>query len=89
MGNSFNYLTSQMFSCFIYKTKGGVPAVAQWVKNPTAAVWVYAEAWVWSPAWHSGLQGSGIDAAAIQVSAMARIQSLAWELSYAAGVAIK
>ena len=24
----------------------GVPAVAQWVKNPTAAAWVTAEVWV-------------------------------------------
>ena len=28
----------------------GVPAVAQWVKNPTAAAWVTMEAWVRPPA---------------------------------------
>ena len=32
----------------------GVPAVAQWVKNLTAAVQVTAEVWVWSPARCSG-----------------------------------
>ena len=39
----------------------GVPAVVQWVKNPTAAAWATAEAWVQSPAWCSGLnKGSGV-----------------------------
>ena len=33
-----------------------VPAVVQWVKNPTAAVQVAAEMWVRSPAWRSGLK---------------------------------
>lgn len=54
--------------------KYGVPAVAQWVKNPVAAVIVTVEAWVLSPAQCSGLKD--------------QIQSLAQELSYAAGVAI-
>ena len=34
-----------------------VPAVAQWVKNPTAAAWVATEAQVQSLAWKSGLKG--------------------------------
>ena len=29
----------------------GVPAVAQWVKNPTTVAWVTVEAWVQSPTW--------------------------------------
>ena len=32
------------------------PAVAQWVKNSTPEAWVTVEAWVWSPACHSGLK---------------------------------
>ena len=40
----------------------GVPAVIQWVKNPSAVA---------------------------QVAAVAQIKSLAWELSYAAGIKIK
>ena len=28
----------------------GVPAVAQWVKTPTAVPWVAAEVWIRSPA---------------------------------------
>ena len=36
--------------------KYGVPAVAQWVKNPVAAVIVTVEAWVLSPAQCSGLK---------------------------------
>ena len=31
--------------------------MTQWVKNPTAATQVIAEAWVRSPVWHSGLKG--------------------------------
>ena len=34
----------------------GVPAVAQWVKNPTAAAWVPVEVWVGSPAQNRGLK---------------------------------
>ena len=33
----------------------GVPAVAQWVKNPTAVAWVIAELRILSPAQCSGL----------------------------------
>ena len=34
----------------------GVPAVVQWIKNPTAATWVSVEVQVWSLVWHSGWQ---------------------------------
>ena len=47
-----------------------------WVKNLTAAAWIAAEVWV---------EGSGIATAAVQVTAVARIQSLAGELPYAMG----
>ena len=36
------------------KIKIGVPAMAQWVKNPTAAAQVAAEVQVGSPAWCLG-----------------------------------
>ena len=35
------------------------------------------------------VKGSGVATAAAQIAAAAQIQSLAWELSYAMGVAIK
>ena len=57
--------------------------VAQWVKNLMAAAQVAAEAQVQSPAWGSGCQGSGVATAA------AWIQSLARELPYGTGAAIK
>ena len=38
----------------------GVPAVAQWVKNPTAAAWVSAETGIRSPALHRGLKDMGL-----------------------------
>ena len=44
--------------------------------------------WVQSPAWHNGFRSS-IAAAVAKVSVMAQIQSLAWELPYAVGVAEK
>ena len=53
---------------------------AQWVKNLTAVAWVTAEAWVQSPVLCSGLKDSAL---------LAQIQSLAWELPYALGTAIK
>ena len=58
----------------------GVPAMAHWVKNPTAAAGVSVEEEVQSLARQSGLKGSGIAAAAAQVAAVARIQSQAREL---------
>lgn len=33
-----------------------VPAMAHWVKIPTAVVWVSVEEWVQSPALHRGLR---------------------------------
>ena len=35
----------------------GVPAVVQWIKNPTAVAQVAVEAQVQSPAWHNGFKG--------------------------------
>ena len=51
--------------------------------NPTAAVWVTAEAWVRSLAQCSGLKDPGL------VTAAAQIQSLAQELPYTVGVVLK
>ena len=59
----------------------GLPAVAQWVKNLTAGALVTAEAWVRSPAQHSGLK----DLALPQLWCRSQLQ----ELTYAMGVAIK
>ena len=47
-----------MWDAIGYKVILGGPAVAQWVKNPTAVVWVSAEAWVPSPARQSVLRDS-------------------------------
>lgn len=57
--------------------------MVQWVKNPTVATWVAAQAQVLSPARH---KGSGI--AVTYVAGVAGTQSLARELPYAVGVAI-
>ena len=38
------------------KESSGVPAVAQWVKNPAAVAWVAVEVWVPSLAWCSRLK---------------------------------
>ena len=61
--------------------------MAQWVKDPTAAAWVAAEAWVQSPTGCSELRTRYCHCCGIGQAA-ALIQSLAWELAYAAGVAI-
>ena len=64
--------------------------MAQWVKNMTAATQVSSEVWVRSPLWHSTLKNPlFLQLQLTQVEAMARIQSLAWELPYAAAIAIK
>ena len=55
----------------------GVPSVVRWIKNSTTVAWVAVEAQVLS------LLG------AVQAADAARIQSLAWELPYAVGEAIK
>ena len=61
-----------------------VPAVAQWVKNPTAMAWIAAEAWVPSLAQYSGLK-----ATAARRSQLWLIQSLVQKLPYAMHSAIK
>ena len=45
-----------MFHLYSKAFFAGVPAAAQWVKNPTAAVQVTGEMPVQSPAWPSGLK---------------------------------
>ena len=67
----------------------GVPAVAQWVKNLTAVAWVAAEAAGSIPGPAQWVKRSGIDVAVAQATAEARAQSLARELPYASGMAIK
>ena len=57
--------------------------MAQWVKNPTAVTQVAAEVQVGFLVQRSGVKGSSV------VGAAAWIQSLAQELPYALGVAIK
>ena len=59
-----------------------MPAAAQWVKNPTAAAEVAAEARVRSPAWSSGLKDLAL------LAAVAWMPSLARELPHV-GTAIK
>ena len=62
--------------------------MAQWVKTLTAAARVCAE--VSSiPGLAQYVKGSGVATAVAQITAAAWIQSLAWELPYTAGVAIK
>jgi len=62
--------------------------VAQWVKNSTAAAQVTVEARFnpWPVQW---VKGSGIATTMTEVATVAQIRSLAWELPYAMGVAIK
>ena len=61
----------------------------QWVKNPAAAAQVTADVQVQSPVLCSELKVSSVATSAAQVKAAARIQTLAWELSYTVGTAIK
>ena len=56
--------------------------MVQWVKKLTVAAWVAAKAWV-HPLLAQWVKRSGVATAAAQ------IQALAWELSYAASVAVK
>ena len=62
---------------FTSKKKKRIPAVAQWIKNPTAVAPVLI------PSLAQWVKGSGVAAATPQ------IHSLAWKLPYAVGVAIK
>ena len=61
--------------------------MAQWVKNLTLAAQVTVEAWIQSPAQHSGLRDL-VAAAAADVAAAAQIQSLA-QVFYTTNAAIK
>ena len=61
----------------------------QWVKNPTAATQVSAEVKVQSPDGHSGLKDPVLPQLQVQVTFVAQIHSLAWELPYAMDTAIK
>ena len=63
-----------------------VPAVAQWTKNPSAAALVLLETWVQSLAQRSELRIPCCHNCGI--TATAGIQTLAWELPYAAGAAL-
>ena len=69
----------------------GVLAVTQWVKNPTAVAWVAVDAQVQSPAQQSGLEDLVLLKPVVYAAAAsaAWIQSLARELPYASGTAIK
>ena len=67
---------------FVSKHKNsGVPAMARWVKNPTAVAQLAVEVRV--PSLAEGVKVSVVATAAPQ------IQTLAWELLFAIGVAIK
>ena len=59
----------------------GVPAMAKWVRNPTAAALVIVAGSIPGPA--QWVKGSSVAAA------IAWIQFLAWELPFAVGGAIK
>ena len=63
--------------------------MAQWVKNLTAATSVTARGVGSAPGLAQQVKGSGVATAASWVTAVARIQFLAWELPYAVGAAIK
>ena len=63
--------------------------MVQWVKNPTAETWVASEVQVQSPAWCSGLKNLVLLQLQHKVAGEAQIQSLAWELFYALGAALK
>ena len=61
--------------------------MTQWVKNPAAAAQVAAETQIWSLVPYSELKDPALPQLQ-QVTAVAQIQSPAWELSYAVGTAI-
>ena len=55
--NSESMLLQSTINVIAIKRLGqGVPAVAQWVKNPIASARVTGEAWFRSPSWPSGLK---------------------------------
>lgn len=49
----------------------------QWVRRPTAGIWVTVEVWVLPSGGCNGLKGSSVAATAAKVTASAWIQSLA------------
>ena len=57
-----HHLCHEGFLCKLQNLRGklGVPAVAQWVKNPTAVVQVAEEAQAQSPSWCSGLKDQAL-----------------------------
>ena len=63
--------------------------MAQWVKNLTAVAHVTAEVQVRSPAQHSGLRIRHCHSCGVGQQLRLQIQSLARELLYVMGVAIK
>ena len=68
----------------------GVPAMARWIMNLTAAGWVAAEAQVPAQAWHIGLRILHCCGWGVGPVAAALIRPLAWERPYApTGVALK
>ena len=72
---------------FLFKKANiGIPVMVQWVKNLTAAALVAERCGFDSQVW---VKGSGTVTAVARVAAVAWIQSLAWELSYAMSTAIK
>ena len=74
---------------FLFKKANiGIPVMVQWVKNLTAAALV-AERCGFDSQLVQWVKGSGTVTAVARVAAVAWIQSLAWELSYAMSTAIK
>ena len=80
MIDSFSLGSARERNHYLKRESLGVPTVVQWVKNPTAAVQITAEEVTVLAQW---AKGSGI------IAAVAWIQSLAQELLYAVGVAVK
>ena len=79
----FKITTKQVISLCLFSanaghirnTQQGVPTVAQWVKNPTAAAQSAVKVWVRSPTWQNRLKGSGVATAAAWVTAVAQSHS--------------
>lgn len=57
----------------ILKTKTRILNMVQWVKNPTSATPVAAEAWIWFLAWNSGLNDLVLPQLCHRSTAAARI----------------
>ena len=62
--------------------------MVQWVKNPTSEAWVAARGMGSIPNPMQWVKGSSVAAAAVQVTEVAQIRSLGWELSQTVGAAI-